>query len=182
MVSFKSCLVAAIFASAATAAAGDQRRTTYEDLRFAGVERQGLEQGCAAASLVTILNTYFDETLDETAVWNEYLGTLSATAQERALDDGLAISDIVTMSRRLGYRAYAVRIGLLDLAATGRPAILYLERSGVRNFRHFVVFRSLEDMRVHLLDPVLGNRRIRVEQLLREWQGQAIFIAHSNGR
>ena len=174
-------MCAAFIAAAATSAISEERRTTYEDLRFAGVERQGLEQGCAAASLVTILNGHFGETLDEMTVWNNYLATLPTAQQDLALNDGLAISDIVAMSERLGYRAYAVRIGLLDLAATGRPAILYLERSGVRDFRHFVVFRSMEGTRVHLLDSVLGNRRIRVEQLLREWPGQAIFIVSNDG-
>jgi predicted double-glycine peptidase len=174
-------MCAAFIAVMATAGLGEVPRTTYEDLRFAGVERQGLEQGCAAASLVTILNGHFGETLDEMTVWNDYLATMSTAQQELALHDGLAISDIVAMSDRLDYRAVAVRIGLLDLAATGRPAILYLERSGVRDFRHFVVFRSMEGTRVHLLDSVLGNRRIRVEQLLREWRGQAIFILPKDG-
>lgn len=141
------------------------------------MERQGQEPSCAAASIVTLVNTAFGLQLKEGEVWLQYLKTLPLEEQELALDKGLSLFDISRIVEGLGFRAHVVSISLLDLDRVGQPAIVYLERGEPRPFRHLVVFDGIDGTRVKLRDPALGNRRIHVERFVEEWQGRyAVFI------
>jgi predicted double-glycine peptidase len=151
-------------------------RTTWTDLQYLNVARQGLEPSCAAASVVTILNAQFGEALAEFHVWSTYVADLNATERQLASDMGLSIADVVNLVDRPGYRAYPVRIDLLELNSIGRPVVIYIERGGAQPFRHFAVFDGLDGVWVRLRDPSLGNRRVRIETFLRQWRGHAVFI------
>lgn len=166
-----------ILVLSSTAAFAEDSRITWTDLRYANVARQGLEPSCAAASVVTILNSQFGENLDEFQVWTAYVLSLSEAERAIASDQGLSIADIVELVEGLGYRAHPVRIDLLELDRVDHPAIVYIERDGQQAFRHFAVFDRLDGQRVVLLDPSLGNRRVTIETFMRQWQGHAIFIS-----
>ena len=95
---------------------------------------------------------------------------------EITLANGLSIGDIRRILLRLGQPTDAVRISLLDLARTGEPAIVHLERRGAQPFRHFVVFEALEGTTVVLRDPAYGRRRIHVAAFMWHWTGAAVFL------
>ena len=174
-ISIIAALVLGTVAGASTAKA-DEDRVTWTELRYHDTARQGLEPSCAAASVVTILNAQFGESLDEFQVWAAYVQSLSETQRQKASEEGLSIADMVELVEGLGYRAYAVRIDLLALNQIDRPAIVYLERSGPLPYRHFLVFDGLDGNRAILRDPSLGNRRVQVGSFMRQWQGHAVFI------
>ena len=158
-------------------AQADRAITTFQDMRYSNVARQGQEPSCGAASVATILNSEFGESLDATDIWFRYLQTLPASDQQIALENGLSLEDIAHLVESLGYRADVVQIELLDLASTNRPVIVYIERGGASPFKHFLVLDRLEGTQVVLRDPVFGNRRQRIERFVREWRGQfAVFI------
>lgn len=172
----RNLLALAVLALSSTPVCADDSRITWMDLRYANVARQGLEPSCAAASVVTILNSQFDEELDEFEVWTAYVLALNEAEQAVASDQGLSVADIVQLVAGLGYRAYPVEIDLLELDRVDHPAIVYIERDGAQAFRHFAVFDGIDGQRVLLRDPSLGNRRVGVETFMRQWTGYAIFI------
>lgn len=173
----RTVLIAVILATGFPAAGKEIR--TFQDLRYEGVVRQGDEPSCAAASVVTILNHSFGEALVEGDVWLGYLQQLDPEQQDVAMRDGLSIMDMVRLIEGLGYRAHATRISLmgLALARTRQPAIVYVERGGSRDYRHFLVFDGLDGSRAVLRDPAVGNRRVHIEHFLSEWRGHAIFVS-----
>ena len=174
-ISLPRLLLIALVLAAGNPAAGREIRT-FQDLRYDGVARQGGEPSCAAASVATILNNFFGESFEEADLWLQYLNALEPHERKLAMQDGLSIADILKLVGRLGYQGHAVRISLMDLARTARPAIIYMERAGRRDYRHFLVFDRLDGTRAVLRDPAVGNRRVHIEHFLSEWRGHAIFI------
>jgi predicted double-glycine peptidase len=151
-------------------------QSTFERLKFQGVSRQFAEPSCATASIATIIRLQYGETLDEAGLWLGYIATLSEARQRKAFADGLSIGDIDRILAENGFVAAAFRIDLLELDRAGRPAIVYLERSGVAPFRHFAVFDRLDGNTVQLLDPARGKRRIHISEFRRYWNGVAVFV------
>lgn len=149
---------------------------TFDDRRFAGVTRQAAEPSCATASIATLLQMRFGQSVDEGDLWLAYLATLEEERRRQALAEGLSVGDISRILSQLTYRTYAVRIELLDLVRTGEPAIVHLQRDGVSPFRHFAVFERLEGVTVVLRDPAYGTRRMHISAFLRYWSGVAVFV------
>lgn len=153
-----------------------QQRPTYDDLRFAGMHRQNAEPSCATASIATIVQMQFGVVLDEAQLWMEHLAQLDPERQKETLLNGLSLTDIAVLLDRHGYSVLAVRIGLMELARSQRPAIVHLERGGVVPYRHFAVFKGLQGTDVILLDPALGKRRVHISEFRRHWNGVAVFV------
>lgn len=153
-----------------------ENRATFDELRFAGVVRQAADPSCGTASIVTLLRMRFGEAAPQGDLWLDYLATLPEDKRTQLLSQGLSIGDISRLLRRMNYRASAVRIGLFDLARTGEPAIVHLQRDGVSPFRHFAVFERLDGVTVVLRDPAYGTRRIHISAFLRYWSGIAVFV------
>lgn len=152
-------------------------RPTFQDLRFDGVTRQGAEPSCGTASLATLLHAEFGVDLDGEKLWIDYLGTLSKADFAKTLDLGLSMQDIVQVARSLGFQAVSGTIDLMGLHELRSPAILYTEsRGGPEPFRHFIVFMGLDGPYAKLRDPIFGNRKVRIEQLLKDWTGDVILI------
>lgn len=149
---------------------------TFDEIRFEGVSRQSAEPSCATASIATLMQMRRGVHLSEAALWQEHLARLSDADLEITLANGLSIGDIRRILLRLGQPTDAVRISLLDLARTGEPAIVHLERRGAQPFRHFVVFEALEGTTVVLRDPAYGLRRIQIAAFMRHWTGVAVFL------
>lgn len=154
---------------------------TFDERRFAGVVRQVAEPSCATASIATLLQMRFGQTASEGDLWLAYLATLPEAKLAETLSKGLSVGDIVRVLDRLHYRASAVRIGLLDLARTGQPAIVHLRRDGANPFQHFAIFERLEGVTVVLRDPAYGVRRIHVSAFRRYWSGVAVFVSENPG-
>ena len=173
------CILMAVWALTVVGispATAQVERRSFKDLQYEGVTAQVLEPSCATASIVTVLNTQFRANLDEGEVWANYLSTLSPEQQKIALEDGLSLADMGRVVEQLGYKAYIVRISLLDLMRVGRPAIVFMQREGPGAYRHFLVLDELDGNRVSLRDPALGKRREHVEIFMQAWQGLAVFI------
>ena len=147
---------------------------TWQDLRFKGVVRQGQDFSCGVASLVSLINERFRVNYSEETVLLEFMRTLSESRVEDVITNGLTMADLKATAEALGFEAHAVRIGLIQLARTGHPAIVYVERD---TLRHFVLFDGLDGDEVLLRDPMLGNRRMLIESFLQIWKGRtALFV------
>lgn len=84
---------------------------------------------------------------------------------------GAALPDLVRIAGRLGFRARPLKVELEQLARLQRPAILHW------NLNHFVVLATAGRSRVTILDPAIGKRRLRYEEVSPHFTGVALELA-----
>lgn len=84
--------------------------------------------------------------------------------------DGVTALDIVKTARTYGFTTRARRLSPAQLAEVRGPAILHWE------FNHFVVLERWRPDRVDLLDPAIGRRRLRADELETSFTGICIEL------
>jgi len=118
---------------------------SWKALRDERVVKQDLDYSCGAASLATLLNEYYVQSLTET----ELLA---------AMDIGDLMASFEDMQQALlkfGFRGVGVSASYDQLTRLDMPGIVYLEH---RKGGHFSVLRGVDEKTVWLADPSLGNR------------------------
>ena len=129
----------------------------WKNLRDAQVVKQDLDYSCGAASLATLLNHFYGQTLTEEALL-------------KAMDKGDGRASFDDMARALpqfGFRAQGFAASWDQLTRLKMPVIVYVKH---RKNDHFSVLRGINQDTVWLADPSLGNRTYSRHQFLAMWQ------------
>jgi len=129
---------------------------SWKALRDERVVKQDLDYSCGAASLATLLNEHYGQTLSE----RELL---------KAMDIGDFMSSFEDMQRALaqfGFRAVGFSANYEQLTQLKMPVIVYLEH---RKGGHFSVLRGVDERTVWLADPSQGNRTYSRWKFLDMW-------------
>ena len=79
--------------------------------------------------------------------------------------DGVSLQAIRETAEDLGFRTFAVSVGLSELQAGWCPCILHWERN------HFVVLYRIHKDKYHVADPAKGTVIYRKEDFLKRWAG-----------
>ena len=130
---------------------------SWKALRDARVVKQDLDYSCSAASLATLLNEFYGQSLTEEALL-------------KAMDKGDLRASFEDMQRALpqfGFKAQGFAASYEQLMRLKAPVIVYLKH---RKDDHFSVLRGIDENTVWLADPSLGNRTYSREQFLDMWQ------------
>jgi predicted double-glycine peptidase len=130
---------------------------SWKTLRDARVVKQDLDYSCSAASLATLLNEFYGQSLTEEALL-------------KAMDKGDLRASFEDMQRALpqfGFKAQGFAASYEQLMKLKAPVIVYLKH---RRDDHFSVLRGIDANTVWLADPSLGNRTYSREQFLDMWQ------------
>lgn len=130
---------------------------SWKTRRDARIVKQGLDYSCGAASLATLLNSFYGQNLAEEALL-------------KAMDKGDGRASFEDMARALpqfGFRAQGFAASWEQLTRLKMPVILYVKH---RKDDHFSVLRGISGDTVWLADPSLGNRTYGREQFLAMWQ------------
>lgn len=133
---------------------------SWKTLRDERIVKQDLDYSCGAASLATLLNSFYGQHLTEEALL-------------KAMDKGDGRASFEDMARALpqfGFRAQGFAASWEQLARLKMPVILYVKH---RKTDHFTVLRGISGETVWLADPSLGNRSYSREQFLAMWQTRA---------
>lgn len=160
-------LLAAVFALPALAQA-DARVSTltlqghvpvqsWKDLRDARIVKQDKDFSCGAASLATLLNEFYGQSVTEAALLE-------------AMDKGDMRASFDDMQRALpnfGFRATGYAASFEQLTRLKMPVVVYLK---YRKDDHFSVLRGIDSDTVWLADPSLGNRTYSRAQFLAMWE------------
>ena len=131
--------------------------STWKELRDARIVKQDLDFSCGAASLATLLNEFYGQSLTEAEL-------LIAMDQG---DGRASFDDMARVLPEFGFRGAGYAASFEQLAQLKMPVIVYLKH---RDNDHFSVLRGIDADTVWLADPSLGNRTYSRQQFLKMWE------------
>ena len=130
---------------------------SWKTLRDARIVKQDLDYSCSAASLATLLNEFYGQSVTEEALL-------------KAMDKGDLRASFEDMQKALpqfGFKAQGFAASYEQLMRLKAPVVVYLKH---RKDDHFSVLRGIDENTVWLADPSLGNRTYSKAQFLEMWQ------------
>ncbi len=133
---------------------------SWKTLRDERIVKQDLDDSCGAASLATLLNSFYGQNVTEEALL-------------KAMDKGDGRASFEDMARALpqfGFRAQGFAASWEQLVRLKMPVIVYVKH---RRDDHFSVLHGISNDAVWLADPSLGNRTYSRAQFLAMWQTRA---------
>lgn len=139
--------------------------TSMRERRFENLVEQKTDFSCGAASLATILNQAYRWNLSEEDVIEGMLKTADVE-QVRAL--GFSLLDMKNYLESIGLRARGYRIEVPQLLQLKVPVIVLINING---YKHFVVLQRSTDQWVYVGDPVLGHKRMSLNEFAGGWNG-----------
>ena len=129
---------------------------SWKTLRDARVVKQDLDYSCSAASLATLLNEFYGQSVTEEALL-------------KAMDKGDLRASFEDMQKALpqfGFKAQGFAASYEQLMKLKAPVVVYMKH---RKDDHFSVLRGIDENTVWLADPSLGNRTYSKAQFLDMW-------------
>ncbi|HHS0756870.1 TPA: C39 family peptidase [Neisseria meningitidis] len=130
---------------------------SWKERRDFNIVKQDLDFSCGAASVATLLNNFYGQTLTE----EEVLKKLDKEQMRASFEDMLRIMP------DLGFEAKGYALSFEQLAQLKIPVIVYLK---YRKDDHFSVLRGIDGNTVLLADPSLGHVSMSRAQFLEAWQ------------
>ena len=129
---------------------------SWKTLRDARIVKQDLDYSCSAASLATLLNEFYGQSVTEEALL-------------KAMDKGNLKASFEDMQKALpqfGFKAQGFAASYEQLMKLNAPVVVYLKH---RKDDHFSILRGIDANTVWLADPSLGNRTYSKAQFLEMW-------------
>ncbi|HHY0100042.1 C39 family peptidase [Neisseria meningitidis] len=130
---------------------------SWKARRDFNIVKQDLDFSCGAASVATLLNNFYGQTLTE----EEVLKKLDKEQMRASFEDMRRIMP------DLGFEAKGYALSFEQLAQLQIPVIVYLK---YRKDDHFSVLRGIDGNTVLLADPSLGHVSMSRAQFLDAWQ------------
>ncbi|HGP7148335.1 TPA: C39 family peptidase [Neisseria meningitidis] len=130
---------------------------SWKARRDFNIVKQDLDFSCGAASVATLLNNFYGQTLTE----EEVLKKLDKEQMRASFEDMRRIMP------DLGFEAKGYALSFEQLAQLKIPVIVYLK---YRKDDHFSVLRVIDGNTVLLADPSLGHVSMSRAQFLDAWQ------------
>jgi predicted double-glycine peptidase len=133
---------------------------SWKTLRDDKIVKQDLDYSCGAASLATLLNAYYGQSVTE----EELLQAMDKS------DGRASFADKARALPKFGFRAQGFAATFEQLSKLKMPVIVYVRH---RKDDHFTVLRGVNGHTVWLADPSLGNRTCSRAQFLKMWHTRA---------
>jgi len=144
---------------------------SYRDLPFRIVVRQKYDFSCGSAALATLLKYQYGRAVDEAQIFKAMFATGDQKSIRRL---GFSMADMKRYLAAQGLPSDGYRIPLQRFAQIGIPAIAVVN---VRQYKHFVVIKSIAQGRVLVGDPAIGLRSYSLAQFQAMWDG-IVFVIH----
>ena len=138
---------------------------SMRERRFANLVQQQTDFSCGAAAMATLLNEAYGWSFSEEQVIE---GMLAGADPQLVQQMGFSMLDMKRYAESLGLRARGYRLQPEQLAEVKVPAIVLLD---VRGYKHFVVMQVSSDNWVYVGDPVLGHKKMPLEEFALGWNG-----------
>ncbi len=138
---------------------------SLRERRFSNLVEQKTDFSCGAAAMATLLNEAYGWSLSEGDV---ILGMLSEADAEKVRNQGFSMLDMKRYAQSLGLRARGYRIQAEQLENISIPVIVLIE---IRGYKHFVVMQRSANGWVYVGDPVLGHKKLPLDEFSKGWNG-----------
>ena len=138
---------------------------SMRERRFANLVQQQTDFSCGAAALATLLNEAYGWDFSEE---QGIEGMLTGADPQLVQQMGFSMLDMKRYAEGMGLRARGYRLQPEQLAEVKVPSIVLLD---VRGYKHFVVMQVSTDDWVYVGDPVLGHKKMPLEEFALGWNG-----------
>lgn len=138
---------------------------SMRERRFANLVQQQTDFSCGAAAMATLLNEAYGWNFSEEQVIEGMLAEADPQLVQRM---GFSMLDMKRYAESLGLRARGYRLQPEQLEEVKVPVIVLLD---VRGYKHFVVMQVSSDDWVYIGDPVLGHKKMSIEDFASGWNG-----------
>jgi predicted double-glycine peptidase len=138
---------------------------SMRERRFANLVQQRTDFSCGAAAMATLLNEAYGWDLSEEQVIE---GMLAEADQQQVQQMGFSMLDMKRYAEVMGLRARGYRLQPEQLVEVKVPAIVLID---VRGYKHFVVMQVSSDNWVYIGDPVLGHKKMTLDEFAQGWNG-----------
>lgn len=145
---------------------------SIRELRFKNVVPQRYDFSCGAAAIATIFKYAFKiEGVNE----EEIVKNMIENGNKKIIKEkGFSLLDIKKYAERKGFNANGYKLDGEKLSDLKIPAIILLN---TRGYEHFVVLKGVNDGKVYLADPAIGNRSVPVSEFLKSWNN-VVFVVY----
>lgn len=138
---------------------------SLRERRFSGLVEQKTDFSCGAAAMATLLNQAYGMQLSEAKV---IVDMLESADVEQVRAQGFSMLDMKRYAQAMGLRARGYRIDAQALEQIKVPTIVLLD---IRGYKHFVVMQRSHSGWVYVGDPVLGHKRMSLDEFSKGWNG-----------
>ncbi|MGL4316163.1 MAG: C39 family peptidase [Pseudomonas sp.] len=138
---------------------------SFRERRFANLVEQKTDFSCGAAAVATLLNQAYGMQMSEATV---ILGMLHNADLDLVRSQGFSMLDMKRYATALGLRVRGYRIKAEQLESVRIPSIVLVD---IRGYKHFVVMQRSQNGWIYLGDPVLGHKRMSLEEFAKGWNG-----------
>lgn len=147
---------------------------SWQDMKFTNLVRQKTDFSCGAAALATILNHAYGKSVRE----EEILVDLMALSDAEVVREmGFSLLDLKRYVQSIGMTGEGYTVEAETLRHLKVPAIVLLDLKG---YKHFVVVRLVDGDVVHVADPALGNRHMKLAEFEAAWN-DVVFVVLGEG-
>ncbi|WP_022947894.1 C39 family peptidase [Methylohalobius crimeensis] len=138
------------------------------EMRHEHVVIQKWDLSCGAATLATLLNYQYGDSVSEKEVAKGLIKREIYLKNPRLVQirQGFSLLDLKRYVDARGYKG--VGYGKLDLEGLLKKAPMIVPLN-LHGYNHFVVFRGMRGNRVLLADPAWGNRTMTVRRFVDAW-------------
>lgn len=134
---------------------------SWKSMRDERIVKQALDFSCGSASLATLLNGQYGESLSE----KDLLQALDQGEREASFDD------MARVLPTFGYKAQGFASDWKQLSQLRVPVVVYLKYWGQD---HFSVIRGIDSTSVWLADSSFGNRIFSRKEFLDMWYTRGV--------
>jgi len=147
---------------------------SMRERRFLNLVEQKTDFSCGAAAMASVLNEAYGLNLNEEAVIK---GMLAEADPELVRSQGFSMLDMKRYATTLGFRARGYRLDAKNLESIKVPTIVLVN---TRGYKHFVVLLRSVDGWVYIGDPVLGHKKISLNEFEKSWNGITFAVIGSS--
>jgi predicted double-glycine peptidase len=156
-----------------------RRVLSWAELRTRNIVMQRRDYSCGAAALATLLRYYLGDNVTEDSVLNGLDQILTLDQIRDRIKNGLSLADLRRVTVAGGYEAVVTRLTFEQLGKARVPLLVGIEEG---KFKHFVVYRGMNDRWVYLADPMRGQIRLTPCQFTKQWQKNLALAAAKPGK
>lgn len=147
---------------------------SWKERRFTDMVRQQTDFSCGAAALATIFNYAYGKQTSEQQI---LVNMLKIADPDLIREKGFSLLDMKNYVNAVGMSGQGYEVQYDALKQLKVPAIALLD---IKNYKHFVVIRKVDDEFVHVADPALGNRVMRRANFEQSWNN-VVFVIVGEG-